>query len=104
MKIWYDEGIPVSENWKKSIAHSLERCDTFLVFISPHIIDSEYVRKEISFALKKKKKFVAVYLKETKLPLELEFEIADIQALMKYIIPKTEFYTKIREVLQFSAC
>jgi len=34
------------------------------------------------------------------LPLELEFEIADIQALMKYIIPKTEFYTKIREVLQ----
>lgn len=100
MKIWYDEGIPVSENWKKSIAHSLERCDTFLVFISPHIIDSEYVRKEISFALKKKKKFVAVYLKETKLPLELEFEIADIQALMKYIIPKTEFYTKIREVLQ----
>ncbi|MFX0049280.1 MAG: TIR domain-containing protein [Candidatus Hermodarchaeota archaeon] len=94
--IWYDEGIPVSENWKKSIAENLERCSIFLVFISPHIIDSEYVRKEISFALKKKKKFIAVYLKETKLPTELEFEIADIQSIMKYLIPKAEFYDKLK--------
>lgn len=97
--IWYDEGIPVSENWKKSIAENLERCSAFLVFITSHIIDSEYVRKEISFALKKKKKFIAVYLKETKLPTELEFEIADIQSIMKYLIPKTEFYNKLKELL-----
>jgi len=102
INIWYDEGIPVSENWKKSIAVNLERCSTFLVFITPHIIDSEYVRKEISFALKKKKKFIAVYLKETKLPTELEFEIADIQAIMKYILPKAEFLNKLQDILHKS--
>ena len=99
INIWYDEGIPVSENWQKSIAKNLERCSKFLVFISPHILNSEMVKKEISFALRKKKKFVAVYLKEIKLPTELEFQIADIQALMKYRISESEFYTKLREVL-----
>jgi len=96
LNIWYDEGIPISENWKKSIVQNLERCQVFLVFITSHIIDSEMVRKEISFALKKKKKFIAIYLKETNLPSELEFEIADIQALMKFRLTETEFYDKLK--------
>ena len=99
INIWYDEGIPLSENWKKSIAENIERCQEFLVFITPHILESEFVRKEISFALKKKKPFNAVYLKDTKLPTELEFEIADIQALHKYLMPDPEFSNKLREVL-----
>jgi len=99
IKIWYDEGIPVSENWKRSIAHNLERCKTFLVFVSPQILNSEYVKKEISFALKKHKPFFAVYLKETTLPTELEFEMADIQAMMKFLMPKTEFYSKLKDLL-----
>jgi len=102
VKIWYDEGILISENWKKSIAVNLERCGAFLVFITPQIINSEYVRKEISFALKKRKPFFAVYLKETKLPAELEFEIADIQAMMMYLMPKSEFQTKLKELLSNS--
>ena len=99
IKIWYDEGIPVSENWKRSIALNLERCKTFLVFISPQILKSEYVKKEISFALKKHKPFFAVYLKDTTLPTELEFELADIQAMMKFLMPKTEFYSKLKDLL-----
>ncbi|MFX0026429.1 MAG: tetratricopeptide repeat protein [Candidatus Hermodarchaeota archaeon] len=102
INIWYDEGIPISENWKKSIAVNLERCKIFLVFISHHIIDSEYVRKEISFAIKRHKPFFAVYLKETKLPTELEFEIADIQAMMKYLMPEAEFLNKLKELLSRS--
>jgi tetratricopeptide (TPR) repeat protein len=96
IRIWYDEGIPISENWKKSIVDNLDRCKAFLVFISPYIVNSEMVRKEISYALKKKKQFFAVYLKETHLPSELEFEIADIQALLKYKLSEEEFYDKLR--------
>ena len=97
--IWYDEGIPISEDWKKSIVENLERCSAFLVFITPHIIDSEYVRKEISFALKKQKPFFSVYLKETQLPSELEFEIGNIQFMKKYLIPEPEFYNKLNRML-----
>ena len=99
IKIWYDEGIAVSENWKRSIALNLERCKTFLVFITPQILKSEYVKKEISFALKKHKPFFAVYLTETTLPTELEFELVDIQAMMKFMMPKTEFYSKLKDML-----
>jgi tetratricopeptide (TPR) repeat protein len=99
INIWYDEGIPVSEDWKKSIVNNLERCSAFLVFITPHIIDSEYVRKEISFALKKKKPFFSIYLKETQLPSELEFEIGNIQFMQKYLLPESEFYNKLNGML-----
>jgi tetratricopeptide (TPR) repeat protein len=98
--IWYDEGIPISEDWKKSIVDNLERCRAFLVFITPHIIDSEYVRKEISFALKKQKPFFSVYLKETELPSRLEFEIGDIQFMKKYLMPEPEFYNKLNRMLE----
>ena len=99
INIWYDEGIPVSEDWKSSIVDNLERCNSFLVFITPHIIDSEYVRKEISFALKKQKPFFSVYLKDTELPSELEFEIGNIQFMKKYLIPEPEFYNKLNRML-----
>ena len=97
--IWYDEGIPISENWKKSIVENLDRCKAFLLFITPHIVDSDYVRKEISFASKRQKQFFGVYLKETELPKELEFDIADIQSMKKYLMPDSEFYPKLREVI-----
>ena len=99
INIWYDEGIPVSEDWKKSIVDNLELCSAFLVFITPHTIDSEYVRKEISFALKKHKPFFSVYLKETELPSELEFEIGNIQFMKKFLLPEPEFYDKLNRML-----
>ena len=70
--VWYDEGISVSEDWKESIVTNIEKCSAFLVFITPHIIDSKYVRKEISFALDIDKSFYAVYLKDTTLPSSLK--------------------------------
>lgn len=97
--IWYDEGISVSEDWKESIVNNIENCSLFLVFITPHIIDSEFVRKEISFALTRKKPFYSVYLKDTKLPAALKFDISGIQSMKKYTLPETEFYTKLKDVL-----
>jgi hypothetical protein len=97
--VWYDEGISVSEDWKESIVANIEKCSAFLVFITPHIIDSKYVRKEISYALDIDKTFYAVYLKDTKLPGALKFEISGIQSMKKYTMPDSEFYSKIKEVL-----
>jgi len=69
------------------------------VFITPHIIDSKYVRREISYALDKGKKFFALILKDTQLHNELQFEISGIQSMEKYTKPDGEFYEKIKEVL-----
>ena len=97
--IWYDEGISASEDWIKSIVENINRSMAFLVFITPHIIDSEYVRKEMNYALSRKKPFYSVYLKDTKLPDDLDFQISGIQSMKKYTMPDSEFYDKIKEVL-----
>lgn len=99
LKIWYDEGIPVSDNWRTTIVENIEHCTAFLVFISPSINDSEYVRKEINFALKRKKRFFAVYLRETNLPSELEFEMDEIQSMKKYLLEDVEFLSKLRDII-----
>ncbi|MFX0039498.1 MAG: tetratricopeptide repeat protein [Candidatus Heimdallarchaeota archaeon] len=104
INIWYDEGIPISENWKQVIVENIEKCTAFLVFITPHILNSEYVQKEIKFALKREKPFFPVYLKETKLPNELEFEISELQHLTKYLMPEPEFYTKLYKQLSSLLC
>ena len=85
--IWYDEGISVSEEWMKSIVENINRCTVFLVFITPHIIDSKFVRREISYAIERDKPFYAVYLKDTKLPDDLDFEISGIQSMGQYAGP-----------------
>jgi len=97
IKIWYDEGIPISQNWRKVIVENIEKCKAFLVFITRQIIDSDNVRKEINFALNRKKAFFAVFLKETKLPSELEYEIGGIQYMKKYLMPESEFYDKLKK-------
>ena len=78
---------------------NIEKCKAFMVFITPHIFDSEYVQKEINFALKKHKAFFAVFLKETKIPSELEFEISSLQHINKYLMPESKFYDKLNTKL-----
>ena len=97
--VWYDEGISPSEDWKKSIVDNIEKCSAFVVFITPNIVNSKYVRREISYALSKDKSFYSIYLKDTKLPGELEFEISGIQSMKKYSMSDSDFYEKIKEVL-----
>ncbi len=83
-KIWYDEGIQPANEWSEEIAVAINNCSTFLVFISPQAVKSKNVRNEINYALKKDKKFIAVYIEETTLPSGLELQISSIQAIMKF--------------------
>ncbi len=89
----------LKEKWIESIVENINHCTAFLVFITPHIIDSEFVNKEINYALSKKKPFYSVYLKDTKLPDKLHFQIAGIQSMKKYTMTDGEFYDKIKVVL-----
>jgi hypothetical protein len=81
-RVWFDEGI--EGKWRKSLADKIKNSNTFLVYISPNAVLSDYVIKEIEFAVKHNKQILPVYLKETVLPDELEFEIDEIQAIRKY--------------------
>jgi len=97
-RLWYDEGIDAGEEWQESIASHLVDSDLIICFISNSYTASENCRKELSYALSKKKKIISVFLEETQLSPGLELQLGNIFALMKYTYPSEGyFYTKFYE-------
>ena len=92
-RIWYDEGIPPASEWPEAIATALTLSAAFLVFISPAAVQSDNVRREIHFAVIRKKPLFAVYLEETQLTAGLELQLGSTQGIMKWR-NTSEHYTK----------
>ena len=99
-RIWYDEGIDPGTDWSDEIALALNNAASFLVFMSPEAADSHNVKKEIVFAVGKKKHMVCVYIAETELPLGLEMQLGNIQGIPETrFINKHKFYERLMNAL-----
>lgn len=95
-RVWYDEGIEAGSEWPESIASHLERAQLVLAFLSPAYLRSDNCRKEMHYALTKKKPVINVYLEQTELSSGMEMQIGNLFALMKYTYPSEEyFYDKL---------
>ena len=57
-RVWYDEGIPWSSEWREVIENHIRRCSIFLAFLSPDYVESKECRSEISYARKTKNRFL----------------------------------------------
>ena len=67
-----------------------------LAFLSPAYLQSDNCRKEMHYALTKKKPVINVYLEQTELSPGMEMQIGNLFALMKYTYPSEEyFYDKL---------
>lgn len=91
-RVWYDEGIEAGSEWPESIASHLERAQLVLAFLSPAYLRSDNCRKEMHYALTKKKPVINVYLEQTELSPGMEMQIGNLFALMKYTYPSEEFF------------
>ena len=95
-RVWYDEGIEAGSEWPESIASHLERAQLVLAFLSPAYLCSDNCRKEMHYALTKRKPVINVYLEQTELSPGMEMQIGNLFALMKYTYPSEEyFYDKL---------
>lgn len=97
--IWYDEGISPASIWVDEIAKAIKNCIIFLVFISPKAISSQFVNKEITFAITEKKNLLAVYIEKTKLESGIKLQIGNIQAINKYKMKDDIYYKKLKKAL-----
>ncbi len=99
INVWYDEGIPFSEEWRKKIANSLKNCRSFIVFLTQTSVTRPNVIREINFSLKRydnmEISYFPVYLEKLTLPDELDFSLGGIQGLMKYTWDDEIFYSKL---------
>jgi hypothetical protein len=99
-RIWYDEGIEPGNDWPEHIAKAVVDCSLFLMFTSPRSAASENCRNEVNLALNRKKKFLAVYLEETELPLGLELRMGDLQSIFKFRMPETTYRKKVYQGME----
>ena len=101
-RIWYDEGIDPGTDWSDEIAKALTNATSFLVFVSPEMVESHNVKKEIVFALSKKKQMIAVHITEITLSIELELTLnpPGFPVLYEYRYnDKEKFYERLVAVL-----
>nr|MDO8110764.1 toll/interleukin-1 receptor domain-containing protein [Candidatus Sigynarchaeota archaeon] len=103
VRIWYDEGIPASTKWRKTIAEKIMNCSVFMLFLSPIAVERENVLDEIALAEARYKNkeiaLIPVQLESTKLTPELMLSIGRIQAVMRSDFKDEQFIAKLLAVL-----
>ncbi len=95
-RIWFDEGITPGEKWTREIARAIERCRFFMLFMTPRAAGSEWVYREIEFAVAERRPFLAIYLEQTALSAELRWLIGPVQAILKHDIGHVTYLAKLR--------
>lgn len=104
-RIWYDDGIAPGSEWPENIAQHLNNCALTMAFVSPNSIASDNCRREVTFALSKKKAFLAVILEPTTMSLGMEMQLSAQQCVMKYSYDSEEkFLGKICSCPDLAPC
>ena len=101
-RVWYDEGINPGNEWKREIVTHLVKATLLVVFMTFDSVKSDNVKKEIFFAIHKNVDVLPIYLDDFDeihkiMDLELEFELTNIQGILKPMLSDEEYvykYTK----------
>ena len=93
-RVWYDEGINPGNDWPEIIADHLSRCSVCIAFISEKSVDSHDCRREINFALLKKKTLISIYLEDVELTAGLEMQLTTTQSILKYNLSDFDNFLK----------
>jgi hypothetical protein len=82
--VWTDVGgIPGGAVWLYEIEEAITNCETLVVMISQGSKDSQWVRREILYALDLKKRIIPIRIEDTTLP----FALYDLQPIDHFSDP-----------------
>lgn len=104
VRVWYDNGINPGSNWPEIIAGHLNNCDVFISFISKNAVNSHNCRREINYAILKKKAVITVFLEETPLSPGMEMQLSSTQFLDTTKLTEDEFFEKILSDAKIKKC
>ena len=63
-RIWFDGGIPWTDEWGLTIRDRIDHCAVFMAFHSRESAQSEHCRLEIRYALDSRKPALSVYVED----------------------------------------
>ena len=91
VRVWYDGGLELTDQWLKRIADRLEKCSCVLAFASRNFSESDNCYKEVHFAVEEKKGIAVVYLDPVeKLNAQTRMQLGPLHALFYDRYPRIE--------------
>lgn len=48
IRFWYDMGLKSGAEWAEELGEKIDKCEQFMVLLSPNSVESKYVKKEIA--------------------------------------------------------
>ena len=72
VRVWYDAGIPVGDNWRNVIADKLEHASAVILLSSENSTASDDVKVEVTRATQCKKKVLRVKLDDSEFDIGIE--------------------------------
>lgn len=104
-RVWYDEGIDPGSEWPEIIANHLNSCSVCIAFVSENSLSSHNCRREINFALLKKKFFISVILEPVRMSPGMEMQLSSSQSIFRYALEGDgEFFEKLYSAKELQQC
>lgn len=94
-RVWYDEGLVYGYDTATDLADKITRCGAVIAFLSDNTVDLYQFKKEINFAILKKKEIIVVMLEDVYLSPGMEMQISACPAIFKYKISNNAFYKSL---------
>ena len=105
VSLWYDNGIEAGSEWPEFVAEKVLNCDKFILFISKAYLDSQNCKRELNFAISRKKEILSVFLEEVELSPGMEMQLGTYQAIFrKRFANDGSFYRSLAGEPFFNAC
>jgi hypothetical protein len=95
--VWYDYEIRTGERFGKTIQRAVDECAAFVPLLTPATDGSEWVGREITYAIQQKKPILPVRLADCPLPIEIAF--LDCLDLRGDELPPPRFIDHLRGIV-----
>lgn len=100
VSVWMDtSGIDGGGIWAKEIVRAIKGCKAGIVMVSPSSMVSQNVFKEVHLLSTNGKKILPLYLEKSKVPDDLEYELAGIQFLNLFQGTPTNVFRAVLQAL-----
>ncbi|MBQ8748122.1 MAG: TIR domain-containing protein [Clostridia bacterium] len=83
VNLWYDEGIEAGSEWPEFIAEKVVECSKFVLFISNAYLESQNCKRELNFAISRKKDILSIFIEEVNLSPGMEMQLGTYQAIYR---------------------
>ena len=105
INLWYDEGIQAGSEWPEYIAEKVLNCEKFVLFISKAYLASQNCKRELNFAISRKKDILSIFIEDVELSPGMEMQLGTYQSIFKNRFANdAAFHTSVSNEQWFDSC